>query len=69
MDCLILDNSLLVIEKLGIVTKAGEVCTSFIFAQHFHLPALAELFHAFLGLARASLAELSKALLRTAVTS
>lgn len=70
MDCLILDNSLLVIEKLGVVTKPGEVCASFIFAQCFSfLPALAELFCVLLGLARAALAELGKPLLATAVTS
>ena len=70
MDCLILDSSLLAIEKLGIVTKPGEACTSFIFTECFYfLPALAELCCALIGLARAALAELSKPLLRTAGAS
>lgn len=37
LDYLILDNSLLAIEKLGIVTKPGEACTSFSPAQCFYL--------------------------------
>lgn len=36
LDYLILDNSLLAVEKLGIVTKPGEACTSFSSAQCFY---------------------------------